>query len=1256
MKTTLRTLKGLALFAMTFGSAGILYGQNYLINENFDNFPSKLNSIASGWTGVTISGDSTVDFWQFNNSIGYDISSPLNGQVALADAYMGGYPGSGSNNTNAQDLALISPTVSTAGLTNLTLTFDELYLQLGSSATYVEISTNGGSSWTSVYSTSSGGFFTRSKSINLSTYVGYSSVKIRFRWTKPGSTSQGYWMVDNVKLFSRYANDVGVEALLDPQNNSCPDPSQSLSLKVTNFGTSSATSIGVNLGVSGGSTGSFSTTIPSLSAGSSINVFTGNTINTTSGGNIYFSGYSTYAGDQTTSNDTLNVTVITAPKPTDPSGNAIVQCGIGPVNLSANALTGEETVWYNDSTTSASLGSGNPFHYSNTVYASRNFYAENTRNLPSEFSTGLTGVYRYNSSNTKAIFFDLTATNEIRIDSIASNFAYNGRYICSVFVKSGSYYGNTTNQSAFTLLTIDTVDANVLGQPAFISLDGLNFRVGSGQSYGFAITARTAPGSNSNYPSFAFKLGTTNNLSNSDMVIYANDVAETAFSNYLTGYSGDVHMYYQKVCKSQRKPIQVVIVPRPAGVDIIEGTGNNGAFRSGTLVVPDVARLNDTFEYEISAPTGYSNSDFGVKWVITDLSIMTGNGTGPNTTDTMTSAPGANNGMLRFIPSDGVDSLFLVKVTVLDMVKMCDTTVMRYLLVGADPHAHFSALPSCEGDVLSFNNNSTIASGFMTFRWFFGDGDSSTIANPNHTYTLHNSYTVRVIATSNFGFVSTFDSTIAVYEIPKADFTTLNVCDGETHQFTDASSIPSIGTPVYSWDFGDGLLGGNTANPTHTYSSAGVYQVTQHVDVNGCSNEKSRYVTLAPRAVPSFNTFTECNNNLAQFTNTSTLAFGSFGSTWKFGDGNSSTEKNARHRYNTFGNIDATLIITTDLGCMDSVTSMISLIESPTPDFSLSSACSEEMLQVNNTTNIPSTGTNSYQWDFGNGTKSSLDNPTVSYAGTGDYTIKMWVFSTNGCSDSLERMVTIDTKPIAGFVADDVCDGTPVKFRNNTINIPGPVTFAWDFDNGLFSSADDTTVLYSGKGAYNVSLYVNTVHGCTDTVTQTVIVNEVPNSGFTVNSGQKGDGTMAFQGTAGSGYKYQWDLGDGFKEQQQTFVHTYSHAGNYTVSLTVTTNAGCLSYNSQIISVFPTGLVDPKQVLHYYPNPSTGTVQLDLSELSGVDYQLVIRDIQGKELIQQNLIGGTIHKLDLSHLPAGTYMIEIEGAGVSLTGKLTLLD
>lgn len=1252
MKRLLLSLR-VVFLALILSLASSSQAQNYLLNEDFNNFPSTITSVSyNGWSSTTAVGDSTFDKWLFDNPYGYSVPAPMTGQAGIVDCYNAGQPGSGSNGGRAQSVYLNAPSVNTVGLTNLTLTFDHMFMRLSTPTVYVEVSTNGGSTWTQVANYSTVSFFSQSVTLNLDSYVGNADTRVRFFWENLSTaTTQGYWMLDNVKLFSRYANDVGIEAVVLPMNNSCPDLKQPLSVTVTNFGTASASNIDVDLIVSGGTSGSFNTTITSLAAGASVNVFTGDSINTTAGGNFNFIAMTTMTGDQTFTNDSMNVTRVTAPKPTDPSGPTITQCGVGEVNLSCSSTSGESTVWYNDSVTNASMGDGNPYQTNFVTYASRRFYAENTRNLPSEHTTYTTGVYRYNTAAEKGIFFDISTSNEVVLDSFASNWAYAGDYVINVYYKTGTYATDIFNSSAWTLLGTDTVSPLGLGQVATINPKA-SLRIGTGETYGFVITSRPLF---SGLPPFAFKAATSN-VSNEDMTIYSNTVAETVFSNSLTGYSADVNVYYQKVCKSPRKGIDVVIIPKPAGVEAAATAPYNGFYNSGSPSNPDYAKIHDTVTYELLAPTGYTYADYGTKWMISGMSFQTANGTGPITSDTATFNPTSSVGAaLRFVPSDYIDSVFIMEVTVLDILKNCDTTIQRNVIVAAEPYANFSAPSACEGDKITFVNNSSVLSGVLSYKWYFGDGDSSDLTNPSHTYQMAGTYDVTVIATTNYGFATQFDSTVTVYQIPQAEFLAQNACEGADVTFTDASLLPS-GTPTYTWDFGDGSASGSGPNPSHAYAVAGSYTVNMTVEVNGCSDSYQRYATQAARAVPAFTSSSNCNNANAGFSNGTTLAFGTYGSLWKFGDGTNSGAQSPNHLYAGFGTFDVTLIVTTDLGCIDSISNQVTLVESPIVDFSMSNACSEEQIDFVNLTNVPAGGANNYFWDFNNVSTSQSVSPSYIFTAPGAYTIKLKVDNSNGCSDSITRIVNIDTKPIASIAASDVCEGNAVIFDNNTVNIPNGAVYVWDFGNGQFSSAFDTSYMYANPGAYDVNLYASTSNGCIDTASKTINVNENPDASFSFSSALLANGTMSFSGPMGTGYIYQWDMGDGSKYQVRDFDHKYILNGTYSVVLTVTSDKGCVSQTTQMVSSNPSSVGNMAEVgIRVYPNPTRDNVNVDLSALSSANSIITVRDLTGKELIRVNSNSEDLVNLDFANFAEGSYIIIVQTENAVYSTKVQLI-
>ena len=118
-----------------------------------------------------------------------------------------------------------------------------------------------------------------------------------------------------------------------------------------------------------------------------------------------------------------------------------------------------------------------------------------------------------------------------------------------------------------------------------------------------------------------------------------------------------------------------------------------------------------------------------------------------------------------------------------------------------------------------------------TYEWDFGDGGSSTLQNPAHTYADAGTYTVSLTVTDSLldGTINTETKTgyIKVYEPLDAEFTAspLEGVAGVTEfAFTDATTGGKA-PYTYEWNFGDG---GSSAlqNPTHTYAGAGTYTVS----------------------------------------------------------------------------------------------------------------------------------------------------------------------------------------------------------------------------------------------------------------------------------------------------------------------------------------------------------------------------------------------------------------------------------------------
>ncbi|TWI04985.1 microbial collagenase [Luteimonas cucumeris] len=151
------------------------------------------------------------------------------------------------------------------------------------------------------------------------------------------------------------------------------------------------------------------------------------------------------------------------------------------------------------------------------------------------------------------------------------------------------------------------------------------------------------------------------------------------------------------------------------------------------------------------------------------------------------------------------------------------------------------------GLTASFTNTSSDPDGSIASRsWNFGDGTTSTAANPSKAYAVAGTYQVRLTVTDDDGASSAISKAVTVVasnQPPAAAFT--SVVNGLLATFTDGSSDPDGSIVSRSWNFGDGTSSTAT-NPSKTYAAAGTYTVQLTVTDNlGATHATSRTITVS---------------------------------------------------------------------------------------------------------------------------------------------------------------------------------------------------------------------------------------------------------------------------------------------------------------------------------------------------------------------------------------------------------------------------
>jgi len=1220
---------GLVLLCLALFATTQIQAQNYLLNEDFTGFPGNMN----GWSNNTITGQS-YDVWVFNNPGNRSLPSAMSSPAAIFDS--DNYSGGGG----AENVALESPAVNATNASTLRLQFDhQLQSGYGGKAT-VEV--YDGTTWTSVYSTTAQ--TSNSQDIDISSIAGgKNGVKVRFRWEGDYSW---WWIVDNVRIvvitdYDAAATDIYVNS------GSCGDPSDSLIVDIENLGAKPISNFTVKATVVGTLNGSpFNSTLSTTFTGTLASNATATImlppINSSLGGSVSLTAWTELGTDQDLSNDTAKSGVLTfIGIPPAPNASNASRCGQGSVTLQAtNVASTDSVIWFDDPAAAASIGVGANFTTPVTGPGNYTYYVGASRG-GSGAGGGSLATTNAAGNGQQGAMFDIVTNKDFRFDSVRVSLSTTGTSTMAIYYKVGTYNGFETTPGAWTLLGTAVVNNPSNGAAIYANV-GNTFQMQTGVTYGIYVQVQS--GGTLNYTT----LTTNATYSNADATIIAGKGVSGTFGGTFSPRAWNGEVFYSSTgCPGPRNPVQVEVKALPDGSEIIEGTPFVGSFNTGIAIDPHVVADGDNINLEIIPPTKSSNASFGSDWYISNVSMTTVNGTPVPSTDTSTSAPTSNsNGSLSFTPSLGVsDSTFKLVATITSLVTGCDTLIEAYIYVAPRPNATFTYNATCEGSPMVFVNNSTIISGPLEFDWDFAGLGTSDLENPDFTFPTSGTYSVVLKTTSEYGYVDYDTQSVIVKEVPATSFDALNACEGSALQFSNTTLMPA-GTASFAWDFGDGNTD-NAQNTSHMYATPGTYTVTYTVDVNGCSETLQKTVTQAPRAVVDFGAISSCNNTEVAFTNASTLMFGKLGYEWKFGDSKTSTNANPLHDYAGFGTFDVTLVAYTDLGCVDSFTSPVNLIEAPEISISYTAPCVGETINFTNNSVVPAGFVNSYDWNFGDGSTSNTSDPSHMYPGVGTYSVFIQSFSTNGCSDSLRMDVIVNEKPQAGIVApSQVCDGNDVNFLNSTVSSNNSqITYTWNFGDGSSSSNKDNTVSYAALGSYDVLMIATSPGGCADTAMHTVRVTPIPSAEFTVTSALTKDGTMRFfADETASGTKYQWFFGDGNKDTIADPQNSYVLDGIYIAKLETKSADGCMNGSTDTVRIFRTSLNGSNfgAEVSLYPNPNTGQFIVKLEGASFEKMNVNVVNALGQSIgFTSTLSADNAMELNLNDAAKGVYYLHM---------------
>lgn len=522
----------------------------------------------------------------------------------------------------------------------------------------------------------------------------------------------------------------------------------------------------------------------------------------------------------------------------------------------------------------------------------------------------------------------------------------------------------------------------------------------------------------------------------------------------------------------------------------------------------------------------------------------------------------------------------------------CIAQVIKPVNIHPLPIVNFDyLLPNCSGDTTFLINLTSFAGGgsAATWYWDFGDGSTSTAQSPSHIYQNPGNYPVTLTATDHNGCTNAIVKTVTVGHSPTAAFNFSNLGCG-SFQFTDLSTDPIHNITAWYWNFGDPGSGtanyANTQNPQHQFSMPGTYTVTlMAVNSEGCSGVSTRQVVVtSPVAMFAWIPDPPCPNVPVQFTNQSF----SSGSTivswlWNFGDGSTSALPNPSHVYSSGGNYLVSLTVTDSQGCQAMKVESVAVAYQPIAQFQFSQpACAGLPTQfTDNSSTAGGASITAWQWSFGNGNTSSLQNPAYTYNLPATYNVSLTITDANGCQATKNRSLKISQPPLAHF-AYTLANCNQAGFTDLTTCPDTTITaWLWNFGDPASGPNNISTLqnpqhTYNQPGSYTITLQTWSAAGCGTTTTQTLTI-QAPQSGFACSPGCAGNTTQFTDQSVANGIpitQWYWEFGDGSTSTMPSPVHIYSSGGNYQASLLVTNAIGCQSMLNQLIAIQPPPLAD----------------------------------------------------------------------------------
>jgi PKD repeat protein len=478
---------------------------------------------------------------------------------------------------------------------------------------------------------------------------------------------------------------------------------------------------------------------------------------------------------------------------------------------------------------------------------------------------------------------------------------------------------------------------------------------------------------------------------------------------------------------------------------------------------------------------------------------------------------------------------------------------------------------------VAFTDASTDTDGtVVAWSWDFGDGGTSTVQHPTHTYAVGGDYAVSLTVTDNEGATGTTTRAVPVGpQAPTADFTW--AATELTVAFTDASTDSDGTVTGWSWDFGDAFGTSTQQHPFYTYAAAGTYDVILTVtDNDGLTGSTTQTVTVSELPAPSGGDViyvTSSNAGTAgglAFDDEDIIAYAAGTGTWSiYFDGSDVGLTSGDHDVRAFA-----VLSSGDL--------LLSL-KNPTTHPDVGSIDPSDIIRFTGITGSNTSGTFSMYLAGASVGLTGEKIDAIDFAPDGRLVVSTsGSFSVPGASGSDEDLIALDAGGASWslyFDGSDVLLNTTSDEDVSGIFMDDATGDIYLSTAGAFDvpgvSGDSSAIFVCTPGSLGSTTsctftpyWVGSVHGLTSNDVIGIHIdgstspsNTAPVASYTFTTTDlQADFTDTSTDQDGTVVAWGWDFGDHPS-------YTYGVAGTYTVTLTVTDNDGATAAQTQTVTV-----------------------------------------------------------------------------------------